>query len=132
MANKVVALFVEGPTEIEFYKAVVIKARELMGTSYPCEIEYFDMRGIGNYKDIALRQFDKLVKSRPKVEISVFLCIDNDAFEYSKKPPFNRDIVKKTLKEHGAKTVTYIIAAKYIEDWFLSVVEGVLNYLRLS
>lgn len=30
MANKVIALFVEGPTEIEFYKAVIKRAHDLM------------------------------------------------------------------------------------------------------
>lgn len=30
MADKVVALFVEGPTEIEFYKAVIAEARRVM------------------------------------------------------------------------------------------------------
>ena len=62
MADKVVALFVEGPTEIEFYKAVIAEARRVMRTPFPCEIEYIDMKGIGNYKKDALRKFNKLKK----------------------------------------------------------------------
>ncbi len=131
MANKVVALFAEGPTEVEFYKAVVIEARNLMGTPYPCNIEYIDMRGIGNYKKDALRKFNKLKKDLPGKEIFVYLCIDDDVFEFSKKPPFDKNELQKSLLEAGAKKATYIIAKQSIEEWFLCDLEGVLNYLRL-
>lgn len=131
MADKVVALFAEGPTEIEFYKAVVIEAREMMGVPYSCEIEYIDMKGIGNYKKDALRKFNKLKNDHCGKDIYVFLCIDHDVFEFSKKPPFNKGEVQKSLEEAGAKKVTYIIAKQSIEEWFLCDFEGVLNYLRL-
>lgn len=131
MTNKIVALFVEGPTEIEFYKTVVIEARKLMNTQYPCKIEYIDMHGIGHYKKDALRKFNKLKKDNPGKEIYVFLCIDHDVFEFTKKPPINKSEVKKSLQKAGAQKVTYIIANKSIEEWFLSDLEGVLNYLRL-
>ena len=57
MANKVVALFVEGPTEIEFYKAVIKYAHDVMQTKFDCSFEWLDMHGIGNYKNDALRKF---------------------------------------------------------------------------
>ena len=92
MADKVVAIFAEGPTEIEFYKAVVIEARKVMGTPYSCEIEYGDMKGIGNYKKDALRRFNRLKKEHSNKDIYVFLCIDSDVFELSKKPPFDKKV----------------------------------------
>jgi hypothetical protein len=61
----------------------------------------------------------------------VFLCIDEDVFEFSKKPPFNRNELLKVLKNAGAKKCTYIIAKSSIEDWFLCDLEGVISYLRL-
>ena len=131
MADRVIALFAEGPTEIEFYKAVVIKARDLMGIPYSCEIEYIDMKGIGNYKKDALRKFNKLKEKHENKEIFVFLCIDEDVFEFSKKPPFNRSELQNSLQEEGAIKVTYIIAKQSIEEWFLCDMEGVISFLHL-
>ncbi len=132
MSNKVVAIFAEGPTEIEFYKAVVINARNKMGTSFPCKIEYKDMNGIGNYKKDALRKFNKMKTKYPNEKIYVFICIDNDVFELAKKPPIDKTILKKELLDAGAKEVHYVIANQSIEEWFLYDYEGVLSYLNLS
>lgn len=131
MADKVLAIFAEGPTEVEFYKAVVIEARKAMGTPYSCEIEYVDMKGIGKYKNDALRKFKNLKSKHSGKEMYVFLCIDSDVFELAKKPPFDRKQLKKALEDAGAQKVQYIIAKKSIEEWFLCDFEGVLSYLRL-
>ena len=131
MADKVVALFVEGQTEIEFYKAVIKKTRELMNTPFCCKIEYIDMKGIGNYKNDALRKFNHLKEEYCDKDIYVFLCIDLDVFGLSKKPPFDRKKLPLLLEESGAKKVTYIIAKQSIEDWFLHDFSGVINYLHL-
>lgn len=131
MADKIVALFVEGPTEIEFYKAVVKQARDKMQIPYNCSIKYEDMKGIGNYKKDALRKLNNLKRKNPDSDIFVFLCIDSDAFEFSKKPPFQKSVVQKELLDAGAKKVTYVVAKHSIEDWFLSDLKGVLTYLHL-
>lgn len=131
MANTIVALFVEGPTEVEFYKAVISKVRSQMDTPFDCKIKYIDMKGIGNYKDTALRKFNSLKNESKGKDILVFLCIDSDVFEFSKKPPLNKEKLKKALCAAGAKKVTYIIAKKSIEDWFLCDLPGVLDYLHL-
>lgn len=131
MTNRVIALFVEGPTEVEFYKTVIVDARNLMGIPYSCEIEYVDMKGIGNYKKDALRRFKTLKSKHPDKDIIVFLCIDNDVFEFSRKPPFDRTVLKESLKEAGAQKVAYIVAKESIEEWFLCDFEGVIKYLRL-
>ena len=132
MAGKIVALFVEGPTEIEFYKAVIKHIRALKNSPFPCSIEYIDMKGIGNYKNLALRKFNDLQKKNPDKEIYPFMCIDSDAFELSKKPPFNKQEVSKALRDAGAKSPQYIVAKQSIEDWFLYDLQGVLEYLRLN
>lgn len=132
MANKIVALFVEGPTEIEFYKAIVKFAHDTMGSQFHCSFEWLDMHGIGNYKNIALRKFQKLKEKHPSTEIYAILCIDTDVFELSKKPPIDKDQVKKSLEEAGAAKVSYIEAKSSIEDWFLDDFSGVCSYLKLA
>ena len=121
---EVVAIFAEGSTEIEFYKAVVINARELMGTPFKCEIEYADIKGIGNYKSNALRKFSSLQKKYQDKKIQVFLCIDHDVFELQKKPPIDKKKVKQAILDAGAQNVTFIEANQSIEDWFLHDLGG--------
>lgn len=132
MPNKqIVALFVEGPTEIEFYKAVIKHAHDVMGTPFNCTFEWVDMHGIGNYKNDALRKFKTLQKKYPNDDLYVLLCIDTDAFQFSKKPPIDKPTVKKSIENAGAKKVHYIEATHSIEDWFLADFDGVISYLGL-
>ena len=130
-AKKIVALFVEGPTEIEFYKAVVKYAHDTMGAPFNCTFEWVDMQGIGNYKDNALRKFKALQKKYSGEDIYALLCIDTDAFAFSKKPPINKVMVKKSIESAGAKKVCYVEAEQSIEDWFLADLEGVVSFLGL-
>ena len=126
-----VALFVEGPTEIEFYKAVVKYAHDAMGTTFNCIFEWIDMYGIGNYKYDALRKFRALQRKHPGKDIYAILCIDTDVFELMKKPPIDRAAVKKAIQSADAKKVCYVEAQHSIEDWFLADLEGILSYLGL-
>ena len=96
MANTIIALFVEGPTEIEFYKAVVKFAHDAMETPFDCSFEWLDMHGIGNYKNTAARKFRKLKEKNPSSDIYAMLCIDTDAFELSK----NLQLIRIKLREH--------------------------------
>ena len=131
MANKVVALFVEGPTEIEFYKSVIKYAHDAMQTKFDCSFEWLDMHGIGNYKNDALRKFKNTQRKHPNDDIYAILCIDTDVFDLAKKPPIDKRAVKASLESAGAKKVYYVEARHSIEDWFLSDYEGVLSYLNL-
>mgnify|MGYP003303248289 CR=1 FL=1 len=129
--TKVIVLFVEGDTEIEFYKALISHLREKNKVPFECTIEYKNMRGIGNYKSNALRQLDDIKRKHPKKQIYAFLCYDTDVFELSKKPPVDMKEVKKRLIENGASKVEFIKAQRTVEDWFLLDYEGVIRYLRL-
>ncbi len=131
MTDDIVVIFAEGPTEIEFYKAVVAKANKLSSVSYSCQIEYINMKGIGQYKTKALKKFKHLKNIKPNSKFNLFLCIDNDVFQNPTKSPFDKDTLEKNLKKAGAANVKYIIANQSIEDWFLSDLEGVLDYLKL-
>ena len=131
MADKIIALFVEGPTEIEFYKAVVNFIRKQNNAPFEYEFKWLDMKGIGNYKDDALRKFNNVKRAYPSASIFAMLCIDTDAFEFSRKPPIDKSRVKRALEKAGAAKVYYIEAKHSIEDWFLTDLAGVLTYLNL-
>lgn len=129
--SKVIILFVEGYTEVDFYKALITDIRERHSEKFCCIIEYKNMKGVGNYKNDAIRRLDGVKKKYPNSDIYAFLCFDTDVFPISKKPPVNMNAVKKQLLANGAKKVDFIKANKSIEDWFLYDFDGVKKYLRL-
>ena len=76
--NKCLVLFVEGQTEVEFYKALIKYIREChVDKKLEHKVIYRSIDGIGGYKKEVNRIFLKEVK--PKVEgyqITVALCYD--------------------------------------------------------
>ena len=133
--NKCLVLFVEGDTEVEFYKQVVANVRKLRPTDrFDTSIEYRNVRGVGGFKSIALRKFVKEIK--PKYEenckFTIVLCSDTDVFEFASKPPIKWDEIKRELVNNGASKVIHVQAKRSIEDWFLCDTEGILAFLRLN
>ncbi len=128
-------LFVEGDTEVEFYKQVIANARKLHPAGkFDTYIEYRSVGGVGGFKNIALRKFIKQVKTKydNDCEFTVVLCSDTDVFEFASKPPIKWNEVKKELEANGAKKVIHVQAKRSIEDWFLHDLEGILKFLRLA
>lgn len=133
--SKCLVLFVEGDTEVEFYKQVIANARKLHPAGkFDTYIEYRSVGGVGGFKNIALRKFIKQVKTKydNDCEFTVVLCSDTDVFEFASKPPIKWNEVKKELEANGAKKVIHVQAEKLIEDWFLYDLEGILKFLRLA
>ena len=133
--NKCLVLFVEGDTEVEFYKQVVADARKLHPAGkFDTNIEYRNVRGVGGFKSIALRKFTKEIKPKygENCEFTIVLCSDTDVFDFAQKPPIKWDEVKRDLVSNGAAKVINIQAKRSIEDWFLYDIEGILRFLRLS
>ena len=128
---KIVSIFVEGDTEVEFYKALIENLRKCHDTAFSCKFEVKNMRGVGNYKSYAARTLDEILRKNAGDEVHVFLCFDTDVFDFSKNPPIKVDDVKKELLKRGAVKISVIKAKRSIEDWFLYDLEGVLRYLRL-
>lgn len=63
--SKCLVLFVEGDTEVEFYKQVVANARKLHPAGrFDTNIEYRNVGGVGGFKSIALRKFTKEIKTK--------------------------------------------------------------------
>ena len=98
--SKCLVLFVEGDTEVEFYKQVVANARKLHPAGrFDTSIEYRNVRGVGGFKSIALRKFIKEIKPKydDDCEFTIVLCSDTDVFDFAPKPPIKWDEVKKNL-----------------------------------
>ena len=132
--NKCLVLFVEGDTEVEFYKRVLSNLREKSPEKrFDISIECKNIKVVGAFKNIALRRFIKEI--RPKhgenCEFSIALCRDMDVFELSPKPPVDWKEIEGAFKEYGVKNVIHIKAKQSIEDWFLLDAEGVISFLRL-
>ena len=111
--SKCLVLFVEGDTEVEFYKQVVANARKLHPAGrFDTNIEYRNVRGVGGFKSIALRKFTKEIKPKygDDCEFTIVLCSDTDVFDFAPKPPIKWDEVKKDLANSGAAKVIHVQA----------------------
>lgn len=133
--NKCLILFVEGDTEVEFYKQVVANARKLNPSGrFDTNIEYRNVKGVGGFKNIALRKFVKEIKPKysKDCKFTIVLCSDTDIFDFASKPPIKWNEVKKELLSNGASEIIHVQARRSIEDWFLYDLEGILKFLRLG
>lgn len=133
--SKCLVLFVEGDTEVEFYKQLVAHARKLHPQGrFDTNIEYRNVGGAGGFKSIALRKFTKEIipKYGDHCEYTVVLCSDTDVFEFASKPPVKWNEIKTELKNVGAGRIIHVQAKRSIEDWFLYDLEGILGFLRLG
>lgn len=71
--SKCLVLFVEGDTEVEFYKQVIANARKLHPTGrFDTNIEYRNVKGVGGFKSIALRKLRKNL--RLMVLTKLYMC----------------------------------------------------------
>ena len=133
--SKCLILFVEGDTEVEFYKRVIANARSKRENKmFDTSIECRNVNGVGGFKNIALRKFVKDIKPKydANCEFTIVLCSDTDVFELSPKPPVRWDEVKKGMLDNGAKNVIMVKAKRSIEDWFLYDAENIISFLRLK
>ena len=132
--NKCVALFVEGETEVEFYKKVVEIARGASPEKrFDTCIELKNVKGVGNFKKDVLRQFKKGIQPNysDDCEFTIVLCSDTDVFEFAQNPPVDWNELSKDLRDAGACPIIHIEARHSIEDWFLYDSEGIINFLHL-
>ena len=132
--SKCLVLFVEGDTEVEFYKRIVSNARQKrIDGRLAINIEYKNVKGVGGFKNNALRKFIKEIKPKygKECEFIVALCRDTDVFEISSNPPIKWDEVERAFTENGAHKVIHIEAKHSIEDWFLLDAEGIISFLHL-
>lgn len=135
MKKKRIILYVEGPTEEEFYNRLKDNIRnKIPDKKFKVDgLDIFCVKGIANFSNKLLAKFKKeIIENYPNDEIIVFLCYDNDVFEYGVYPPVNRKKLEKDLYAAGADRVFHLVAKRTIEDWFMFDVQGILKYLRLN
>lgn len=130
-----VLIFVEGDTEVDFYNKMKEHLRLMLGGRLLCEVKVHNLKGIGQYQNIAQRIFEKKIKvTYPEYEYKykIFLCYDTDVFEFAKKPPVDWTKVINMLNKLGAEEVFRVEAKSSIEDWFLLDMEGLRTFLNIS
>lgn len=132
MAETIVTVFVEGDTEVDFYKKLIAYLREKNGGRLNCKVNVRNVKGVGRYQNKVCRIFENSVRKQyPDHDYKVVLCYDSDVFEFSRKPPVDWDEVTKALCEKGADDVRLVKAVTSIEDWFLYDIEGLRKFLKL-
>ena len=133
--NKCLILFVEGDTEIEFYKKVVAHAQSLRPTNrFDTHIEYCNVKGFGGFKSNMLRKLKNEIKRKygENCIYTVVLCSDTDVFDFSPKPPIKWKEIEKELRKNDVSKIIHVKAKHSIEDWFLCDIEGIIKFLRLA
>lgn len=104
--NRCLVLFVEGDTEWEFYTRVIANAREKKeNKKLDTHIECKNVNGVGGFKNIALRKFEKDIKVKygRECRYTIVLCSDTDVFELEQKPPVDWDEVKEAFEKKGCR-----------------------------
>jgi len=130
--NKLVVIFVEGDTEVEFYKGLIKYYSNLNGGRLNCKVEYGNVKGVGNYQSKVVRIFKKrIIPKCHDCECHVFLCYDSDVFEFKRNLHVDWDSVGNSLMQAGAASVEHVIARQSIEDWFLYDKAGLRKFLKL-
>lgn len=132
MKKKGIIFFIEGDTEIEFYKKMIRYLHKRKGRFNINKILYENIKGITNYKNKINRIFNKrTITEYPNHEFIVFLCYDTDVFEYEQHPKINWKEIEKDLKKNGAIKIIHVKAKKSIEDWFLKDKDNIIAFLKL-
>lgn len=157
---QVIILLVEGDTEVEFYAKVRQLLMQKLTGSENCEfLKPINIKGIGNYKNNAARQFEnamkKFTRSRTpqknckqkkndkkggkiKYTFHAFMCIDTDVLNshvkpmpFGQNPPINENEIINTIKAKNG-IPHFIKAVHCIEDWFLEDKDGIIKYLKID
>ena len=108
MKKKGIIFFVEGDTEVEFYKKMIQYLHGKKGRFNIEKILTENIKGITNYKSKINRIFNKrTIVEYPNHEFTVFLCYDTDVFEYEQHPKIDWKEIEKDLKANGAVRVIH-------------------------
>lgn len=133
MTRNGVVFFVEGETEVEFYKKLIKYLHDKYGNFKVDKVQVENLKGIGNYKNRVMRIFDKrILQKYSGYSFVVVLCYDTDVFEYEECPKINWKEIELELKKSGAESVIHIKAKKSIEDWFLKDEANMRKFLNVS
>ena len=117
-----VVLFIEGDTEVEFYKKTYRPPKISSWRKFILWGKSANVKGVGNFQSKVNRIFEKRIKPKydaKAYEYQVFLSYDTDVFEFTRKPLVDWKSVRGQLLSLGAHEMYEIEAKSSIEDWFL-------------
>ena len=80
MAETIVTVFVEGDTEVDFYKKLIAYLREKNGGRLQCKVDVRNVKGVGRYQNKVCRIFENSVKKQYPGDIG-----ENEQRFYHKK-----------------------------------------------
>ena len=118
-------VFVEGDTEILFYKRI----REKYFENARCKIINLE----GNWS-IIQKVLDKTtahLNAHPETEFIVCICIDKDS--RSSKAPIDMQLIEEELKNYPnikSENIRLFLAVQDIESWFFHDIEGIYSFLK--
>ena len=68
MAETIVTVFVEGDTEVDFYKKLIAYFREKNGGRLHCKVDVRNVKGVGRYQNKVCRIFENSVKKQRQID----------------------------------------------------------------
>ena len=134
MVQYVVILFVEGATEVVFYRKLIEYLIDKKKIAPDLKYEIKSLDGITHFEQRAIRIFKNAIQPKypDHTVFKVALCYDDDVFTLNRMSRSRMKMVEKSLKAAGVKQVVHVKAELTIEDWFLLDWKGILNYLEIT
>jgi len=135
--SKIAVIVTEGETDDLFYRRILDVLRKKTLNKRLCvdKVEYICLKGFGKFDsklcNILKRKVRGYKKINKDVEVSVFLCYDQDVFVGKKNPPINWRQIEKELKRNKADYIYHIVAEQSIEDFIMLDFDGILKFLNL-
>lgn len=130
--EKVAILYVEGDSDLIFYKRLFQFIREINGKR-DSKVEFINIKGVGKFASkVPAKYKNEIVTKYPHCEHNIFLAYDTDVFDLGQKPPIDWNIIEEKLKLIGSPFIFHLKAEKMIEDWFINDLEGICSNLKID
>lgn len=125
--KEVALIFVEGDTEVEFYK----KLAELYLRGVPKAI--VNLHGIHNVHRNVLGKTEAFLHQHRDITVRIYCCIDRESRDHN--PPLDIVELRTTLKERKdfkrVLSADAIIATQMIESWLFYDIDGIHKFLKV-
>ncbi len=135
MAKIKIILFVEGDTEIVFFKAL-LRYYQQNSKQKVAEYEIVNMKSVTRYtsKFVGKLENELIPKAAEKgYEIRAVCCnYDSDVFEYGEHIPVDWKKVAREVKRLKIKEFYRIQVVHMIEDWLLDDMKGLCTFLKIK
>lgn len=132
MKNSLVIIFCEGESERVFYQKLITHLEKQFGKRKKPIVTY-SVRGISRFSAKALAKFRfDIMAAYPGHMYDVFFAYDSDVFDLGKKPPVDWKVLETGFLQHGAHSVSNLIAVSTLEDWLINDTHGICISLKIK